>query len=95
MRSPRRQRYAAWVRVRVTIEDAVYQELKAAAAASGRTLAEIVDSTLREGLARTHAARNRPQIELPVSRGGRMRPGVDISNSAELLDIMEGLESPS
>jgi hypothetical protein len=83
------------VRVRVTIEDALHQELKAAAAVSGRTVAEIVDSALREWLARRRAAHNRPRISLAVFGGGGLRPGVDISNSAELLDIMEGLESPS
>ena len=37
--------------------------------------------------------RRRPKVAIPVFRGGKgLQPGVDLNNSADLLDIMEGLK---
>lgn len=78
------------MRTTVRIDHQLLAEAKAQAARSGRTLAAVVEDALRAALAR----RDRPGIdrppELPTSPGGRLQPGVDLDDSAALLDLMEG-----
>ena len=78
------------MRTTVRIDDRLLAEAKAQAARSGRTLAAVVEDALRVALAR----RDRPGAdrppELPTSPGGRLQPGVDLDDSAALLDLMEG-----
>ena len=76
------------MRTTIKIDDALLVEAKTRAARSGRTLNEVVESALREAFAR----RDRPdrRVEIPVFRGGRVMPGVDLDDSAALLDLMDG-----
>jgi hypothetical protein len=76
------------MRTTIRIDDALLVEAKTRAARSGRTLNEVVEDALREAFAR----RDRPdrRVELPVYRGGRVMPGVDLDDSAALLDLMDG-----
>jgi len=82
------------MRTTITIDDGLFKDLKAVASASGRTMSEIVDTALRESLARRRQT-PRKRIVLPVDKGGSLRPGVDLDNSAALLDLMEGRGAPS
>jgi hypothetical protein len=44
-------------------------------------------------LAHAKPDRRRPKVAIPVFRGGKgLLPGVDLNNSADLLDILEGLK---
>jgi hypothetical protein len=81
------------MRLSIRIDDDLYGELKDAAAKSGRTLTRLTEDLLREALLRRRQPRQR--IELPTSGGSGLRGGVDLDNSAALLDLMEGRESPS
>ena len=67
------------------IDDTVMKALKREAAASGRTMSELVETALRMLL----SARRRPAAlpELPVFDGGGAR--VDIANRDALYDLME------
>ena len=47
----------------------------------------MVEDALRESLHRRHPTTERA-IELPVFGAGGMRPGVDLDDSAALLDVM-------
>jgi hypothetical protein len=82
------------MRTTILLPDALYRETKAAAAASGRTVTSLVADALRERLARRTPAKKRPsRARLPVYRGkGGVRPGVDLDDSAALLDVMDGRE---
>lgn len=63
---------------------------KELAVQSGRTLTAIIEDSLRESLGRQKQATAPAQrIKLITEGKGGLRPGVDLSNSAELLDIME------
>lgn len=78
------------MRTTIKIDDQVLSEAKARAAASGRTLNAVVEDALREALAR-RPDRNRVQrTVLPTFKGGRLMPGVDLDDSAGLLELMEG-----
>jgi hypothetical protein len=76
------------MRTTVRIDDGLLVEAKTRAAMSGRTLNELIEDALREALARRDGPGRR--VELPVFRGGRVMPGVDLDDSAALLDLMDG-----
>lgn len=77
------------MRTTVRLEDGLLAEAKALAARTGRTLTEVIEDSLREALARRPDSEAR-RVELPVVRGGRLRPGVNLDSMSDLLDIMEG-----
>jgi len=76
------------MRTTIKIDDRLLAEAKARAARSGRTLNAVVEDALREAFAPRPAA-NPPRPGLPVFRGSRLAPGVDLDDSAALLDLME------
>jgi len=85
--------YAARMRTTVRLNDELLREAKRAAAESGRTLTALIEEALRERLARRARGLTHEWIELPAEPGGPL-PGVDIDNSAALLDLMEGPPGP-
>lgn len=80
------------MRTTVRLDDDLLREAKAHAAATGRTLTQVIEDALRESLARRAATARHPRIELPVFRGSGLQPGVDLDSNAALLDIMEDTE---
>lgn len=78
------------MRTTLTIDDELLRQAKERAARTGRTMSDIVSDALREALQR-RAAPDPGPTHLPTSPG-RPRPGVDIDNSAALLDLMEEAE---
>ena len=55
------------------------------------TLTALIEKGLRLVLAQSRPPQRRPRVVLPVCRaGGGTLPGVDLNDSAALLDIMEG-----
>ena len=79
------------MRTTIRLSDDLLKAAKKKAAEDGRTLTSIVEEGVKLVLAEPKPAR-RKRVELPVSSvSGRLMPGVDLTNSAELEDIMEGL----
>lgn len=76
------------MRTTIKIEDGLLVEAKTRAAMTGRTLNQVVEDALREAFARRGTAEARPS--LPVFHGGRLAPGIDLDDSASLLDMMDG-----
>jgi len=83
------------MRTTIRIDDDLLKEAKAVAAASDRTLAELVEDALRESLARRRATTARTRVKLPTFKGRGLQPGVDLDDSAGLLEIMEQSDSAS
>lgn len=77
------------MRTTIALDDAVLQEAKKAAAASGRTLGEVVEDALRMSLARPKAGRPGRKLDLPTCGGRGPRPGVDLDDTAGLVELME------
>ncbi|PYV19777.1 MAG: DUF2191 domain-containing protein [Acidobacteria bacterium] len=78
------------MRTTVRLNDNFLRQVKREAAKRGETLTSMIEQGLRLLLAVRKPSR-RKRIELPVSSvGGGTLPGVDLSNNASLLDIMEG-----
>jgi hypothetical protein len=84
------------MRTTITLDDALIREAKLAAAKSGKSLNKLVEDAIRDTLARQKMVKPRQYIELPVFKGGRgARPGVDITDSAALLDLMDRADADS
>lgn len=76
------------MRTTLRIDDELYRRVKAEAARSGRTVAEVVEDALRVML--QPQARRRPVPDLPVYGAGGPLPGVDLEDAAALRDAMNG-----
>lgn len=81
------------MRTTIQIDDHTFAELKKIATETGKTLSAVIQDALRESLCRRQAM-ERPAIDLPLFHGTGVRPGVDLSNSASLLNLIEGEHSP-
>lgn len=80
------------MRTTVRLDDALLRDAKSRAAQTGRTLNSVIEDALRASL---QPSRPRPERPIPVFRPRRRRglqPGVDLSDSASLLDLMEGTQ---
>jgi len=79
------------MRTTVSIQDDLLRQVKEASLARNCTLGEVIEDALRLALSArpkaAGAARVRP---LKTFRGSGLQPGVDLSSSAGLLEIMEG-----
>lgn len=84
------------MRTTIRIDDELLKEAKVAAASSGRTLTELIEDALREALARRQEAKTRKErVTLPTFKGRGVRRGVDLDDSASLLDLMDRADASS
>ena len=73
----------------------VLEEAKRYARDQGTTLTQLFEEALREHLARRRKPqRSRRRVELPTFGGRGPLPGVDLHDSASLLDAMESAGAP-
>lgn len=79
------------MRTTVRLEEALINQAKREAERRGETLTALIEQGLRLILAQSRTRRHHEPVKLPVSeaRGGVL-PGIDLNDSAALLDIMEG-----
>lgn len=83
------------MRTTVRLDDALLRETKQLAARRGTTLTAVLEEALREWLSRHERSQGRSRIDLPVSRAsGSLRPGIDLDDSASLLERMEERDTP-
>jgi len=78
------------MRTTVRLNEELLTAAKAHAARTGRTLTAILEDALRALLILESRKKTETVPELPTYGGGGVLPGVDLDNSADLLDIMEG-----
>ncbi len=76
------------MRTTVDLPDDLLSEARARAAREGRSLSEVVGDAVRSAFARATTAERQP-VELPTFGGGGLQPGIDLDDSAALLDLME------
>jgi len=79
------------MRTTVRLDDRLLERARREAARRGETLTALIERGLRLVLASPQKRPERPRVEIPVCRetGGTL-PGVDLDDSAALLDIVEG-----
>jgi len=83
------------MRTTVRLDDELLRQTKALAARTGRTLTAVIEDALRETIARSRHRRGRSRVVLPTFKGAGLRPGVDLDDSAGLLETMEGGRDPA
>lgn len=81
------------MRTTIHIDDHLFAELKEVAARTGRTLTAVIHDAIRDSLSR-HRSSERHPVNLPVFKGTGIMPGVDLNDSAALLDLMEEGDEP-
>ena len=74
------------------LDGALLEQAKQVAAQRHETLTALIEQGLRLVLARSRPSQGRrKRVVLPTCRaGGGVLPGVDLDDSAVLLDVMEG-----
>ena len=83
------------MRTTIRLDEDLLRQAKAPAARTGRTLTAVIEDALRETLARQRSRQDRPRVALPTFRGNGLQPGVDLDDTAGLLDTMDGSRDPS
>lgn len=81
-------------RTTIRLDEHLLREAKKLAAESGRTLTAVIEDALRAALMRRTSAANEKKWEFPTFDMGAPLPGVDINNSAALLELMEEGDDP-
>ena len=77
------------MRTTINLDDALMREAKQLAARTGRTLTAVITDALRESLSRARRGATPQPAELATFRGGGLQPGVDLDDTASLLELME------
>jgi len=77
------------MRTTINLDDTLLAEAKQVAARTGRSLTAVVEDALRQSLYRRQPTARQAVVELPVFGEGGTQPGVDLDDSAALLDLME------
>jgi len=77
------------MRTTVRLDERLLAQAKKYAAESGRTLTSVLEEALREKLARRRVRAGTQPVRLRTANGEGVRPGVDLDDSASLLDLME------
>lgn len=81
------------MRTTVRLPDDLMKAAKRRAAETGRTLTALIEDALRAALARgadgVETGAQVANVTLPTYGRGGLRPGVDLDDSAALLNVME------
>jgi hypothetical protein len=78
------------MRTTLTLDDDVAAKLKAESRRAGRPFREIVNETLRRGLATRRVAASRVPFKVAARDLGNIRPGLSLDNVEELIEQVEG-----
>ena len=84
------------MRTTIRIDPHLLAEAKKVAAASGTTLTAVIEDALRHSLTRRRAREERAKtVKIPTFRGRGLQPGVNLDDSAALLEMMDDRVRPS
>jgi hypothetical protein len=78
------------MRTTIRLDAQLLTEAKRVAAENGTTLTALIEDSLRERLARRATLRRTTRFRFPTFKGEGLQPGIDLDDSASLLDRMEG-----
>lgn len=76
------------MRTTVRLDPHLLAEAKKHAAQSGKTITAVLEQALRESLSRRSLPAKAKRARLKTVKGGGVRCGVDLDDSAALLDAM-------
>lgn len=76
------------MRTTIRLDGELLTQAKRAALERGTTLTAVIEDALRRALAPGAETRSAP-VSLPTFRGDGLQPGVDLDDTASLLDLMD------
>jgi Arc/MetJ family transcription regulator len=76
------------MRTTIRLDDDLLTKAKRAALERGTTLTAVIEDALRRSLAQGPRERH-DDVALPSFRGDGLQPGVDLDDTASLLDLMD------
>jgi len=76
------------MRTTIRLDDDLLSQVKLHATQSGMSMAAFVEEALRESLSRRSEATRQAPVRLPTVSGQGLQPGVDLDDSAALLELM-------
>lgn len=77
------------MRTTVRLDEHLLAQVKRHAVESGKTLTAVLEEALRESLARRATSAKAKPIRLKTFKGDGVRAGVDLDDSASLLNLMD------
>ena len=77
------------MRTTLRLDERLLRDAKQFAARNGRTLTAVVDDALRQFLSRPSRLGERRPLHIRPFKGSGLARGVDLDDSAALLDVME------
>lgn len=77
------------MRTTLNLDDHLLREAKRLAAETGQTLTSVFEDALRERLARRPGSAPRKPVRLKTFGAGGVQAGVDLDDTAALLELME------
>jgi hypothetical protein len=78
------------MRTTLTLDEDVAAKLKAESRRAGRPFREVVNETLRRGLASRRIPAGRQRFKVTARDLGNLKPGLSLDNVAELIEHVEG-----
>ena len=78
------------MRTTITLDEDVAAKLKSLARRTGRAFRDLVNDTLRRGLARPPASPLRGPFRVKARDLGSLRPGLSLDSVADLIEQVEG-----
>jgi hypothetical protein len=82
------------MRTTINLPDELIQRAKKAALEANTTLTEIIENALREALEKRRRKKPQKGFKIITYGKGGVRPGVDLSDTSALLDLMDGIDDP-
>ena len=82
------------MRTTINLPDPLLSQARRLAAETGRTLTAFIEDAVRESLGRRRQSKESLPVRLNTFGGSGLQPGVDLDDSAALLDLMDGRDAP-
>lgn len=82
------------MRTTVRLDEDLMDAVRGLAHRQGTTFTALVDQALRELLLKQSQPARRQPVRLPTFKGNGLQPGVDLDDSARLLDLMGEADVP-
>jgi hypothetical protein len=82
------------MRTTIRIDEELLKQAKLLAIQSGKSLTSIIEDALRQSISRQSDFSRHTQVRLITISGSGLLPGVDLDDSASLLDLMETSNDP-
>lgn len=77
------------MRTTIRMDDDLLEAVKHEAASRGVTITAVIEEAVRGMFAKRAGNAARPRVQLHTIGGPGLQPGVDLDDSAALLDLME------